>query len=135
MSETDVYIEFVREKMRLLSDFPRLSVLIYNAVKQALEKYNVRGEVYFFGSVIEGKYTASSDIDVAILVESIPKERKEIVNEVMRKLESEGLPFWFPLEIHFFTPFLFSAFKKGGANFVRAEDYIKTSMKTVFPNV
>ncbi|CCC81740.1 nucleotidyltransferase domain-containing protein [Thermoproteus tenax] len=128
MSGLDAYIEFVREKMRLLSDFPRISVLIYNAVKQALEKYNVRGEVYFFGSIIEGRYTASSDIDVAILVEKVPEERREIVREIMRGLEGKGLPFWLPLEIHFFTPSLFSALKRGGTNFIKAEDYIQNSL-------
>ena len=68
----------------------------------------------------------ASDIDVAILVDKVPEKRKEIVRKVFEILESKGLPWWFPLEIHFFTPSLFEAFRKGGANFVKAEDYLNT---------
>ena len=124
----DPYIEFVREKMNILSSFPKLAKTIYDAVKEALKEHGVDGEVYFFGSVIEGRFTAASDIDVAILVGRIPEERRLIVNRVFEILEDRGLPWWLPLEIHFFTPSMFNAFKKGGANFIKAEDYI--SQKT-----
>lgn len=120
----DPYIEFVREKMNILSSFPKLAKTIYDAVKEALKEHGVDGEVYFFGSVIEGRFTAASDIDVAILVGRIPEERRLIVNRVFEILEDRGLPWWLPLEIHFFTPSMFNAFKKGGANFIKAEDYI-----------
>ena len=45
------------------------------------------GEVYFFGSVVEGKFTVASDIYVAILVSRIPEKRKVIFNRVFKILE------------------------------------------------
>jgi predicted nucleotidyltransferase len=119
------YIEFVKEKMNVLSSFPQISPVIYEAIRKALEEYSIKAEIYFFGSIIEGKFTVMSDIDIAILVDKVPERRKEIVRRIFELLENKGLPWWLPLEIHFFTPSLFDAFKKGGANFIKAEDYIK----------
>ncbi|BDB98583.1 hypothetical protein SACC_16000 [Saccharolobus caldissimus] len=61
-------------------------------------------------------------------MDKVPEKRKEIIGKVFNVLESKGLPWWLPLEIHFFTPSMFNAFKRGGANFIKAEDY-KTIME------
>ncbi len=124
MSFEEVYIEFVREKMKLLSNFPKISNIIYRAIKEVLNEYKIAGEIYFFGSVIDGNFTASSDIDVAIVVDKVPSQRIEIEDKVMRILEANGLPFWFPLEFHFLTHNWFEVLKRGGANFIKAEEYV-----------
>ena len=120
----DVYVEFVKEKMNLLANFCKIAPIIYEAIKEALKEYNLQGEIYFLGSVINGTYTAASDIDVAILLNEIPKERKEIEGKVLDYVINKGLPDWIPIEFHFLTPHSFKILKKGGANLVKAEDYI-----------
>ena len=120
----DVYIEFVKEKMALLSNFCKIAPIIYEAVRDTLKEYNLRGEIYFLGSVINGSFTASSDIDIAILLNEVPKERKDIEGKVLDYVVNKGLPDWIPIEFHFLTPHTFEILKKGGANFVKAEDYI-----------
>jgi predicted nucleotidyltransferase len=122
----EVYYEFVREKMELLSSFPKISRVIYDAIHEKLEEYGVKGEVYFFGSIIKGTFTASSDIDIAIVVDHMPKQRLEIEDDVMRVLEGKGLPVWLPVEFHFMTPAKFEMLRKGGANLVKAEEYLET---------
>lgn len=120
----DVYIEFAREKMNLLSNFCKIAPLIYEAIKNVLREHNIQGVIYFFGSVVDGTYTVASDIDVAILLNELPKERKEIRGKILDYVISKGLPDWIPIELHFLTPHTFEILKKGGANFVRAEDFI-----------
>lgn len=44
----DAYIELVREKMSILSNFPKISMIIYEAIKKVLEEYNINAEIYFF---------------------------------------------------------------------------------------
>ncbi|MCH4815748.1 MAG: nucleotidyltransferase domain-containing protein [Saccharolobus sp.] len=122
--KVDPYIEFVKEKMNILSNFPQIAIIIYEVIRKVLEEYDINAEIFFFGSVINGKFTAVSDIDVAILANKVPEKRKEIIREIFEALESKGLPWWLPLEIHFFTLSMFSAFKRGGANFIKAEDFL-----------
>ncbi|BFH74131.1 nucleotidyltransferase domain-containing protein [Sulfurisphaera javensis] len=123
----EIYIEFAREKIKILSSFDTYAKLLYESLLRVLSRYGIRGEVYFFGSVIEGKYTVSSDIDVAIVTEQRLKAglQAEIQDEVIKEMEKFGYPWWFPLELHFLSPQLFEAMKKGGANFVKAEEYLE----------
>jgi len=57
-------------------------------------------EVYVFGSVIEGKWSGGSDVDILIISNRIPKRNKER-GELKAKIEEKaGLPLIHPFEIH-----------------------------------
>ncbi|ABL78830.1 nucleotidyltransferase domain-containing protein [Thermofilum pendens] len=127
MSRADAYVDFVREKMRLLSRFRELAPSVLSVVKRVLSEYGVDDEIFFFGSIVDGKYTAASDVDIAVVVREVPRNRSEIAGKIVEELEKIGVPSWFPLEIHFLTPDLFEALRRGGANFVRAEDFVGTA--------
>ena len=76
--------------------------LVAEAVKEVLGG----AEVYVFGSAAEGRLTASSDIDIAVVVDEVPKsafERAGIVLEIIERAERRGLPSGYPLEIHLMT--------------------------------
>jgi len=60
-------------------------------------------EVVPFGSVVEGKATAMSDLDVLIVVEELPRSafaRAQIVGKIE---EATGLPPIHPIQIHLVT--------------------------------
>ncbi|MFQ6076556.1 MAG: nucleotidyltransferase domain-containing protein [Candidatus Bathyarchaeia archaeon] len=60
-------------------------------------------EVYAFGSIISGRRTAASDIDVLVMAESLPDALMERakVKEDVEKLA--GLPPYHPIQIHLVT--------------------------------
>jgi len=75
-------------------------------VRSARRAFGNNVGVYVFGSAVEGRLTVDSDIDVAIVVEEIPRsglERTRLVDELWRVMESDGVPWWYPFEIHLLT--------------------------------
>jgi len=75
-------------------------------VRSARRAFGNNVGVYVFGSAVEGRLTVDSDIDVAIVVEEIPRsglERARLVDELWRVMESDGVPWWYPFEIHLLT--------------------------------
>ena len=62
-----------------------------------LVKEAVGGEVFVFGSVIEGKHTMASDIDLLVVLDSI--ERRD---EILMKI-NEVLGEFHPFQIHLVT--------------------------------
>lgn len=75
-------------------------------VKSARRVFGNNIEVYVFGSAVEGRLTVDSDVDVAIVVEEVPRsglERARLVDELWRIMESNGVPWWYPFEIHLLT--------------------------------
>ncbi|RLE86640.1 MAG: nucleotidyltransferase [Thermoprotei archaeon] len=75
-------------------------------VEAAGRVFGSDAEVYVFGSAVEGKLTANSDIDIAIVVEEIPKkglERAKLMDRLWETMESNGVPWWYPFEIHLLT--------------------------------
>jgi predicted nucleotidyltransferase len=64
-------------------------------------------EVYVFGSAVEGRLTADSDIDVAVVMQSPPVEgsrRAELTARILEAAERRGVPWWYPFEIHLLLP-------------------------------
>lgn len=60
--------------------------------------------IYVVGSVARGDHTASSDVDILVVSQSIPErvaERARIKAHVEEKLE---LPYYHPFEIHLLRP-------------------------------
>ncbi|MBP1356985.1 MAG: nucleotidyltransferase domain-containing protein [Sulfolobus sp.] len=121
------YIELMKERMEYLKRFPNDAKLLFSIITSSLKEFNINGEVYFFGSMITGKFTVDSDIDVAILTkEKISRElERRIEHKIFDELDKLGFPFWYPIELHFFSLFEFEALRRGGANFVKAEEYLK----------
>ncbi|MEM4886117.1 MAG: nucleotidyltransferase domain-containing protein [Thermofilum sp.] len=63
-------------------------------------------EVYIFGSAVEGKLTADSDIDVLVVLNHVPRsglERAKLLDKLWRALEKRGIPPWYPFEVHLAT--------------------------------
>jgi len=77
-----------REAFRKLNE--RLKI-----IKDIVHKLDPEAEVFLFGSVAEGKYNYSSDIDVLIVTELHPAK---ILSELWRAGIKE------PFEIHVHTP-------------------------------
>ncbi len=69
---------------------------IAKKVKRIVEKYDKDAQVYLFGSVVEGKATPFSDIDIMIISQKREYEYK-IKTEAYRKIDA-------PIEIHYITP-------------------------------
>ncbi|MDJ0270719.1 MAG: nucleotidyltransferase domain-containing protein [Aigarchaeota archaeon] len=64
-------------------------------VKNILRRLDPDVEVYVFGSVVRGRYTASSDIDILVVTDDL--ERKyEMMVEVYKRVEA-------PIELHIIT--------------------------------
>ena len=79
-------------------------------------------DVYVFGSVVEGKHTVDSDLDIAIVMPEAPKsagEEMRIVCEVLDRAEEKGLPWWFPADMHIMDEEELEVLKRGGAKFLR----------------
>ncbi|MCC6053895.1 MAG: nucleotidyltransferase domain-containing protein [Thermosphaera sp.] len=75
-------------------------------VESAIEVFGGDIEIYLFGSVLEGRLTVDSDIDVAVVLREVPKrglERARLLDALWRGMEFRGVPWWYPFEIHLVT--------------------------------
>lgn len=76
-------------------------------VKSIIKNFDPKAEVYVFGSVISGKYTGASDLDILIITNTIDK-KYDIMVEVYKSIEA-------PIELHIITP---QQFKKWYRKFI-----------------
>ena len=62
-------------------------------------------EGYVAGSVARGNYDCSSDFDLVVVTkdELSREERLKLKGELLEEFEREGVPPWFPLELHLVT--------------------------------
>ncbi|MEM0313523.1 MAG: nucleotidyltransferase domain-containing protein [Candidatus Bathyarchaeia archaeon] len=65
--EFSLYLEFGKKRLKQLKNYKRVA----REIKKLAQKYLGNVDVYVFGSVIEGKPAASSDIDVLIVKDEI----------------------------------------------------------------
>ncbi len=70
------------------------------AIKRACEEVFGECELYVFGSVLTGKFTAGSDVDVLIKVREAPKSLRERAALEVKIEELAGLPYYHPFEFH-----------------------------------
>lgn len=70
------------------------------AIKRACEEIFGECELYVFGSVLTGKFTAGSDVDLLIKVMEVPKSLRERAELEARIEELAGLPDYHPFEFH-----------------------------------
>ncbi|AEC52250.1 hypothetical protein PNA2_1335 [Pyrococcus sp. NA2] len=70
------------------------------AIKKACNSIFGSCEVYVFGSVLTGKFTAGSDVDLLIKVPRAPKSPRERAELKAKIEELAGLPDYHPFEFH-----------------------------------
>jgi len=73
------------------------------AIAKAARKVLGLCEVYVFGSVVEGRMTGGSDVDVLIVVDVLPENFAARANLVAEIEELARLPLYHPFEIHLVT--------------------------------
>jgi len=105
-------------KLRELLRWRHWARVICQAALEALGPVSV----YVFGSVVEGRHTVDSDLDIAIVMPETPRsagEEMRIVCEVLDRAEEKGLPWWFPADVYIIDEEEFEMLKRGGARFLR----------------
>jgi len=70
------------------------------AIKRACEEVFGQCELYVFGSVLTGRFTAGSDVDLLIKVKNAPKSLRERAEVEVRIEELAKLPYYHPFEFH-----------------------------------
>ncbi|MEM2007479.1 MAG: nucleotidyltransferase domain-containing protein [Sulfolobales archaeon] len=88
---------------------------------EAVKELDEDAEVYLFGSVAEGTYTLSSDVDVLVVTDRPPEE-------VLVKLWERGIKD--PFEVHVVKREMLDLYKRR-SELVKVEEF--TSLKTVSP--
>lgn len=93
-------------------DYLRNYMATAKAIKEIVTRIDPEAEVYVFGSVVRGEYTAASDIDILIVTKHIESKYELMVN-VYKYVEA-------PMELHVTTPQLFEKWYK---RFIRPVHY------------
>ena len=62
-----------------------------------------RSEIFLFGSVLEDKFVAASDVDI-LIVSEIPKSHKKRAEIIANIEEMADLPLVHPFEFHLMNP-------------------------------
>ena len=70
-------------------------IAIARRVKDIIVRYDPKAKVYMFGSVVKGRHTAASDIDILVVTERVDLKYDMMV-EVYRSLDA-------PIELHITT--------------------------------
>lgn len=106
-SYSDVLLETMLERRRLLRSWRRLAESIARVIREAYP----RARVYLAGSLARGEWTAASDIDILVVLdhEPTPREAARIIEYVWEKL---SLPPNHPLEIHVVGPTSLERYKR-----------------------
>jgi predicted nucleotidyltransferase len=72
-------------------------------------------EVYVIGGVAEGRTTVLSDIDILIVADMLPRDRKRLYGEILeRAIDVYGLPWDAPVELHITDKKRAEEYLKGG---------------------
>lgn len=89
----DIYIEEGLNALKAMENY----IEVARKVKEIAQCFDPNAKVYVFGSVVEGKYTAASDIDI-LVVTTIERDR---VYEFKARIYSELDA---PVELHVVHP-------------------------------
>ena len=85
-----IYMNYGRKRLEQLKNYRQIA----QKVREIAQKRLGNVEVYVFGSVIENKATASSDIDLLIITENIEKEEaQKLKAAIMESIDA-------PIELH-----------------------------------
>ncbi len=85
-------VKYDLKKLEYLKNYKEVAL----RVKTILQKHDSKAELYIFGSVLEGKMTALSDIDL-LVVSARPEIEYRLKLDAYQASDA-------PLEIHFATP-------------------------------
>lgn len=111
----DARIEMAMEDRKYFENWQHYTKIIAETVRELLG--DVR--VYVFGSVVEGKHTPASDIDVLIVSSKTPRrmeDRARIAGEVLKRV---GI--FSPFELHIVTPKEFEWYRRFVGKMVEIE--------------
>ncbi|MEM0233055.1 MAG: nucleotidyltransferase domain-containing protein [Candidatus Nezhaarchaeales archaeon] len=89
----DLYIERGLRDLEAMKNY----VAIAKKVKDIVLSYAPDARVYVFGSVVEGRYTASSDIDILIVASLEDEEIYRMKSRIYEELDA-------PLQLHVVHP-------------------------------
>ncbi|CUX78092.1 HEPN domain-containing protein [Thermococcus chitonophagus] len=106
MKSAKLILDFVEELVRKMENIQRWLIRKMGKRYQMIKNYHkflpqikeacmdIFGEceIYVFGSVVEGKFTAESDVDILIVVESVPESLMERAKLKVEIEERAGLP-------------------------------------------
>ena len=117
----NLLIKIQTQKLKELLKWKKHLPKIQKAIKNTLGN---KTQTYIFGSAPQNKLTIDSDIDIAIVLDKIPQEatqRAQILNKIWKQLENQGIPWWYPLEIHLITKKELQRLKKAKTNLTNIE--------------
>ncbi|ABN69778.1 DNA polymerase, beta domain protein region [Staphylothermus marinus F1] len=77
---------------------------IAEEVKKIIKKIDPEAKIYVFGSVVRGKFTGASDIDILVITYKIDKKYDIMVN-VYREIDA-------PIELHIVTQEMYERWYK-----------------------
>ncbi len=99
-----------RNVLSHLKDYLRIA----KKVKEIIKDFDQDAKIYVFGSVVKGKYTACSDIDILVITNNM-KNKYEMMTAVYSKIEA-------PVELHIVNNKLF---KKWYRRFIDDDELIE----------
>ncbi|MEM1706633.1 MAG: nucleotidyltransferase domain-containing protein [Thermosphaera sp.] len=108
MSEK-LLVKLAKHRAEVFRNLEHYLKVIVKAVKELDEK----AEVYLFGSVAEGTYTLSSDVDVLVVTDQSPEN-------VLVKLWEKGIKD--PFEVHIIRREMLDLYKRR-SKLVKAEEF------------
>ena len=108
----------VKEAKRRAEVFENLTQYLKILI-ETVREMDRKAEIYLFGSVAEGKYLLSSDIDILVVTDLPP-------GEILLKLWLKGIKD--PFEIHIVRRNMLETYKRR-ANLLKVENLIKGASK------
>ena len=84
---------------KLLENWKDIVKALTNSAKEILGD----AEVVPFGSIVEGKATATSDLDILVIVNDLPRSALNRAQIISKIEEATGLPPIHPIQIHLAT--------------------------------
>jgi len=104
-SYENTILEYLRNYMKVASE-----------VKEIIKGIDSNAKVYVFGSVVKGRYTATSDIDILVVTERI-EEKYRMMVEVYKRIKA-------PVELHITTPKKFASWYR---RFIKSEEIVEVT--------
>ncbi len=87
----DIYVRSGKKALEYMKNY----INVAKKVKKLIHTYWPKAKIYVFGSVINGRYTAASDIDILVVLDKKPnpKEEVEVKASIYMRLDA-------PIQLH-----------------------------------
>ncbi|WP_456469475.1 nucleotidyltransferase domain-containing protein [Archaeoglobus sp.] len=102
----DIFVKIAKEERKYFENYVEYA----KKIKKIAEMLLGEVEVFVFGSVVEGKHTPASDIDILICSKNAPQkmeEKAKIAGKILKEIDVFA-----PFEIHIVTPEEFEWYRK-----------------------